>query len=66
MRIKFDTSGRVAEVRVLSANPPGVFEQAAVNAVRKWRFEPVMKDGRAIEAGVATTISFRHDGTAQR
>lgn len=66
VRIKVDTSGRVAEVQVLSANPPGVFEQAAVNAVRKWRFEPVMRNGRAIEAGVATTISFRPDDRPQR
>jgi protein TonB len=66
VRIRVDTSGRVAEVQVLSANPPGVFEQAAVTAVRKWRFEPVMANGRAIEAGVTTTISFRPDDRPQR
>lgn len=66
VRIRVDTSGRVADVQVLAANPPGVFEQAAVNAVRKWRFEPVMRNGRAIEAGVATTISFRPEDRPQR
>jgi TonB family protein len=66
VRVTVDTTGRVAEVLVLSASPAGVFDQAAVNAVRKWRFEPVIKDGRAIEASIATTILFRPDDAGQR
>jgi protein TonB len=65
VRITVDTQGRVADAQVLSGTPPGVFDQAAVNAVRKWRFEPVVKGGRAIEASVATTIRFQPDD-AQR
>lgn len=66
VRITVDTDGRVTAVNVLSASPPGVFDQAAVSAVRKWRFEPVMKEGRAIEASVATTIRFQPDDGARR
>lgn len=66
VRITVGTDGRVTEVQVLSASPPGVFDQAAVSAVRKWRFEPVMQDGRAIEANVATSIRFQHDDTPRR
>jgi protein TonB len=65
VRITVDTQGRVADAQVLSGTPPGVFDQAAVNAVRKWRFEPVVKGGRPIEASGATTIRFQPDD-AQR
>jgi protein TonB len=61
VRITIDTAGRVADAQVISGTPAGVFDQAAVNAVRKWRFEPVVKDGRPIEASVATTIRFQPD-----
>jgi protein TonB len=61
-----DTDGRVADVQLLSANPAGVFDQAAINAVRKWRFKPIVRDGRAIEASVNTTISFKPDEAARR
>lgn len=66
VRVTVDTDGRVTDVLVLSASPPGVFDQAAVKAVRKWRFEPVIKDGRAVEASVATTILFQPDDAARR
>jgi protein TonB len=61
VRITVDTEGRVADAQVISGIPAGVFDQAAVNAVRKWRFEPVVRDGRPIEASVATTIRFQPD-----
>lgn len=66
VRLTVGTDGHVADVQVLTASPAGVFEQAAVNAVRKWRFDPIVKNGRAIEATVATTISFRPDDTGRR
>lgn len=33
-----DASGRTREVRVVGAEPPGVFDEAALAAVRRWRF----------------------------
>ncbi|WP_425501207.1 energy transducer TonB [Pseudoxanthomonas suwonensis] len=35
------TSGEVTDVRVLRANPPRIFDREAVNAVRRWKFEPI-------------------------
>ncbi len=65
LRITVDVEGRVIDARVLSSTPAAVFDQAAVNAARKWRFEPVVRDGSPIEASVMTTIRFRPD-QAQR
>jgi len=33
-----EPSGRTRDVRVLGAEPPGVFNEAALTAVRRWRF----------------------------
>ena len=33
--------GSVTAVRVVRADPPRIFDREAVNAVRRWRFEPV-------------------------
>ena len=33
--------GSVSAVRVVRADPPRVFDREAINAVRRWRFEPV-------------------------
>lgn len=35
------TNGQVTSARVVSANPPRVFDRAALNAVRRWTFQPV-------------------------
>ena len=39
--------GTVGDVTVAGAEPAGIFEQAAMSAVRKWRYEPVLREGRA-------------------
>jgi protein TonB len=50
--------GNVRNVKVLSANPTGVFEEAAVNAVRNWVFDPAMNQNRRVEVWAKQTIRF--------
>ena len=51
--------GSVRNVRVVAANPPSVFNKAAVQAVQKWKYNPKIKDGVAVErSGVMTTLAF--------
>lgn len=61
LRVRIDQRGRVREVRVLKARPPGVFEQAAVEAIRRWRFEPARYKGEAVRVWIEQTIHFRLD-----
>lgn len=37
--IEVDADGNVTGVQVLSATPPGIFDSAATNAVKRWKFE---------------------------
>lgn len=52
------SDGRVGWVRVLRADPPGYFEQAAVAGVRQWRFEPARANGETVECRLRTLVRF--------
>jgi TonB family protein len=39
-------SGEVRDIAVHAANPPGVFDSAAINALSQWRYRPVLKDAK--------------------
>lgn len=40
--------GTTTNLVVREASPPGVFERASLEALRRWRFEPVMREGQAV------------------
>lgn len=50
--------GTVADVKVREAKPQGVFEQAAVAAVTRWKFRPAAEDGKAVRRRAAQTLRF--------
>jgi protein TonB len=50
--------GTVHDVVVVDAQPPGVFDMAAVNAVSRWRYQPVVEDGRPVPARVFLHVDF--------
>jgi protein TonB len=54
-----DEEGRVESLRALRS--PGVFEQAALEAVRQWRYTPVILNGRPEKFILTVTVLFRLD-----
>ncbi len=50
--------GRVEDVGILDAEPGNVFEEAAIQAIRQWRFEPPMENGVPVARRVAVRLSF--------
>lgn len=50
--------GSVRDVAVLEATPAGVFEESARDAMRQWRFEPGMYQGRAVPVRVDQPLNF--------
>jgi TonB family protein len=50
--------GTTSDVAVTAAEPAGIFEQAAMSAVRRWRYEPVKRDGRVVEQRARVRIRF--------
>jgi TonB family protein len=54
-----DTRGEPRDIHVVEATPPGVFDQAAINAVKHWRYAPMIVDGTAVDVpGVRTRVRF--------
>ena len=50
--------GSVADVSVIGSQPAGMFEQAALDAVRKWQYKPVQQDGRGVEQRTRLRLKF--------
>jgi TonB family protein len=53
-----NTKGEPTDVRVVSAEPAGTFDRAAIAAVKRWRYEPVLVDNVAQEVSNRTVIRF--------
>lgn len=53
-------NGKVADVKVVESDPPDVFDDAVLRAVRKWRYEPPKKSGVPVDyPGARTEIQFK-------
>jgi protein TonB len=59
LRVKIDDLGRVREVEVVEAQPPEVFDEAALEAFRAARFHPAMKDGRPVRYEAYMRVEFK-------
>jgi len=53
-----DTDGAVTDVKVVGAQPVGIFEQVALDAVHHWRYLPQMHDGKALGQRARVRLRF--------
>lgn len=53
--------GRVSDPTIISSTHPA-FEEAALAAIRQWRFTPALKDGRTVAYSGTQLIAFNLDG----
>lgn len=56
LRAIIGRDGAVERVEVLSGN--AILAQAAVTAVRQWRYEPTRLDGQPVEVETSVTVTF--------
>ena len=52
------TSGSVRDPRVLKAEPSSVFNRAAIQAVRRWKYSPQVENGQAVEKVQQVKLRF--------
>ena len=52
-------NGRVKEVTILAPASRKMFDEAAVDAIREWRFKPMIKDGEKREVVHELTVFFK-------
>lgn len=58
LKLRIDDLGRVQDAEVVEATPPGIFDEAALAAFRKARFQPAMKDGRPVRYEAYIRVEF--------
>lgn len=59
--VEFDVSetGRVIDPRILGAEPPSVFDRAAIRAVGQWKYNPRIQNGKPVKMlNLRTRFSF--------
>jgi protein TonB len=49
----------VEDVSVDHSDPPGVFDRAALGAIRRWKYEPRYEDGLPAEAHLKVHVQFK-------
>jgi protein TonB len=55
------TKGETIDVRVVASEPAGIFDRSAINAVKRWRYEPHTVDGVPQEVTQRAIIRFSPD-----
>jgi protein TonB len=56
LEIIVDREGAVADAKVLKSNP--TFDEAALKAVRLWKYKPATKDGRPVKVYLTVIVDF--------
>jgi protein TonB len=56
MDVAVDTEGNVADVRVLRSVP--MLDNAAIDAVRQWKYTPTLVNGIPTPIQMTVTVSF--------
>lgn len=62
MSVSIRADGTVSDVQVIESDPPRLFDQAAVNAMQRWRFRPKTVDGEPQPQKARQTIEFTLGG----
>ncbi|HEX7917692.1 TonB family protein [Rudaea sp.] len=56
---KVDVAGRVSDAEVVRRSGSFTLDRAAMNEVRRWKFEPALHNGQPVVASVEVPVSYR-------
>ena len=51
-------NGRILDVQIIDHARDPIFDAAAVEAIKRWRFRPMIKDGKAVEVVHELAVNF--------
>jgi TonB family protein len=57
---KYGNTDKIKVVKSLMPGPHGL-DEAAIDAVKQWKFEPAMKDGKTVDATILIPIEFKYE-----
>ncbi len=58
LRFIVTRKGEVRTPSVIKSLPEGVFDNNALRAIRRWRFDPATKDGKAVDVLIIAPLKF--------
>ncbi len=62
LSFSIDASGAVVDVQVLDAEPKRIFDREAIKALKAWKYEPQIRDGKAVaQQGMQVQLDFSLD-----
>jgi len=61
VRFTVTAKGTVSDVSIVQSTPPEIFDRAAIDAVRRWRYEPRTVDGKPTETQLQVKLQFKLD-----
>lgn len=62
LQLKLEADGRVIDVEVVDADPPGLFDEAARAAFATARFSPAYRDGKPVRVQMVIEVVFDWQG----
>ncbi|HJX34944.1 MAG TPA: energy transducer TonB [Desulfatiglandales bacterium] len=58
LRFIVNTNGDVVEPKISKSEPPDIFDEAALQAIVKFKFKPAVKNGRPVDVIVVAPMKF--------
>ena len=63
LEFTISSAGTVKDAAVVASEPGTIFDKAALQAVRKWKYNPKVKDGKPVErTGIKVRLDFEMEG----
>ncbi len=59
LRLLVDEDGRVERIRVMKAEPKGLFEDSVKEAARQWRYQPAQYQGKPVKTWIEVPMNFK-------
>ncbi len=53
------TDGSVKDPVIIEAKPPKIFDRSVLKSIAKWKFNPEIKDGEAVEMRARQDVNFK-------
>jgi len=58
LSLLISATGEIEKMQVLESSPSGVFDEAALEGVKQWRFEPAQYQGRNVKVWARQRVRF--------
>jgi len=62
MAVTINPDGTVSDAKVLESDPPRLFDEAALTAMKRWKFRPKIVNGAPVSQRAKQTIEFKLGG----